>query len=71
MVTWGSQCPLLIQQITASGSTEIEVWDMTLLITIGLPSDKTATYAFLPCPVRVEVARPFWERTPTPIKRTL
>ena len=36
-----------------------------------LPSDNTATYAFLPLAVSVEVARPFWESTPTPMKRTL
>ena len=37
----------------------------TLLSTTGLPSDNTATYAFLPLAVSVEVARPFWESTPT------
>ena len=70
-VTWGSQGPLPTQQITASGSTQIVSRERTLLSTIGFPSDNTATYAFGPRAVSVEVARPFWEKTPTPMKRTL
>ena len=58
-VTLGSQCPFPIQQITASGSTEMVLFLPTLLSTTGLPSDNTATYAFLPLAVSVEVARPF------------
>lgn len=40
-------------------------------MTIGFPSDNTATYASFPLAVNVDVASPFCERTPTPIKRTL
>lgn len=42
-VTLGSQCPLPIQQTTASGSTDMVLFVPTLLNTIGLPSERTAT----------------------------
>ena len=58
-VTCGSQCPFPIQHMTASGSTAMVLFAFTLLSTIGLPSDKTATYALLPLAVSVEVASPF------------
>ena len=58
-VTCGSHGPLPIQQMTASGSTDMVLYAFTLLTTIGLPSYKTATYALLPLAVSVEVASPF------------